>query len=119
MMIEQKILENPVEYCENKYPETVQAFKEIMDMEFQVFCSKQMDYGPSNIAMGTQLKDAADINLSLTGLVVRMNDKVNRLMNLVVKNNRQAQNEPTIDCFIDLSVYGVIAQLVQRGHWGK
>ena len=89
-------------------------------MEFQIFCSKQFDYGPENIAMGTQLKTAEDINLSLTGLVVRMNDKINRLMNLVVKNNnKQAQNEPVVDCFIDLSVYGIIAQLVKHGHWGK
>ena len=40
-------------------------------------------------------------------------------MNLVVKNNREAQNEPTMDAFKDLSVYGIIAQIVDMGKWGK
>ena len=31
----------------------------------------------------------------------------------------QAQNEPTIDAFKDLACYGIIAQIVQNGKWGK
>mgnify|MGYP001376632889 CR=1 FL=1 len=57
--------------------------------------------------------------LSLVGLIVRINDKVQRLINLVIKSNREAQNEPTLDAFKDLSVYGIIAQIVDNGKWGK
>ena len=65
-----------------------------------------MDYGPSNIAMGTDLATKEQRRLSKIGLIVRINDKVQRLINLVINNNREAQNEPTIDAFKDLACYG-------------
>ena len=37
----------------------------------------------------------------------------------VIKNNREAHNEPTIDAFKDLACYGIIAQIVKNGKWGK
>ena len=77
-----------------------------------------MDYGPSNISMGTPLATDDEKRLSLVGLIVRVNDKVQRLLNLIVKNHRNAQNEPTVDAFKDLACYGIIAQIVQNGKWG-
>jgi len=77
-----------------------------------------MDYGPTNISMGTGLGEAINKKLSLTALVVRVNDKVQRLLNLIVNNDREARNEPTMDAFKDLSVYGIIAQIVKNGKWG-
>ena len=108
-----------IAYIEKEYPETSKEFKEIQFEQWATFCKKQMDYGPSNIAMGTSLKTKEDRRLSLIGLIVRINDKIQRLMNLVVKHNRNAQNEPTMDAFKDLSVYGIIAQIVDMGKWGK
>ena len=108
-----------IAYIEKEYPETSKEFKEIQYEQWATFCRKQMDYGPSNIAMGTALKTKEDRRLSLIGLIVRINDKVQRLMNLVVKHNRDAQNEPVMDAFKDLSVYGIIAQIVDNGKWGK
>ena len=78
-----------------------------------------MEYGPTNISMGTPLSKDKEKRLSLIGLIVRINDKVQRLLNLMVKNNREAQNEPSIDAFKDLACYGIIAQIVQNGKWGK
>ena len=112
-------LTNPVKYIEKEYPQTAKSFKAIQKEQYELFCKKQMDYGPSNIAMGTALKTKEDRRLSLIGLIVRINDKVQRLMNLVVKHNRDAQNEPVMDAFKDLSVYGIIAQIVHRKKWGK
>jgi len=106
-------------FIENKYPETAQEFKRLQNEQYELFCRKQMDYGPSNIAMGTSLQTDEEKRLSLIGLIVRINDKVQRLINLVVKNNRAAQNEPVIDAFKDLSCYGIIAQIVNNGKWGK
>ena len=108
-----------IAYIEKEYPETSKEFKEIQFEQWATFCKKQMDYGPSNIAMGTSLRTKEDRRLSLIGLIVRINDKVQRLMNLVVKHNRDAQNEPVMDAFKDLSVYGIIAQIVDNGKWGK
>ena len=49
-----------------------------------------------------------------------MNDKIQRLLNLVVRNNENTiQDESIIDTFKDLAIYGVIAQLVQEDSWGK
>ena len=110
---------NAVGYIEQTYPETAQEFKRLQNEQYELFCRKQMDYGPSNIAMGTSLGTDEEKRLSLIGLIVRINDKVQRLINLVVKNNRNAQNEPTIDAFKDLSCYGIIAQIVKNGKWGK
>ena len=106
-------------YIEKEYPETAKEFHKIQFEQWSTFCKKQMDYGPSNIAMGTALKTKEDRRLSLIGLIVRINDKVQRLMNLIVIHNRDAQNEPVMDAFKDLSVYGIIAQIVDNGKWGK
>ena len=113
------MLEDAVKYIEKEFPQTAKEFKEIQRKQYELFCRKQMDYGPSNIAMGTQLKDDSDLKLSQIGLIVRMNDKIQRLINLVIKHDRKAKNEPTIDAYKDLSVYGIIAQIVSKGKWGK
>ena len=108
-----------VEFIEKHYPETAKDFKQIQQEQYETFCKKQMDYGPSNISMGTGVGEAVNKKLSTTALVIRINDKVQRLLNLVVSNDRDAQNEPVEDAFQDLSVYGIIAQIVKNGKWGK
>ena len=108
-----------INYIEKNYPETAKEFQRLQFEQYLLFCKKQMDYGPSNISMGTDLKTDDEKRLSLVGLIVRVNDKVQRLLNLIVKNNRNAQNEPTVDAFKDLACYGIIAQIVQNGKWGK
>ena len=108
-----------IAYIEETYPETAKEFQRLQFEQWNLFCKKQMDYGPSNIAMGTSLGTPEEKRLSKIGLIVRINDKVQRLINLVVKNNREAQNEPTIDAFKDLACYGIIAQIVDSGKWGK
>ena len=107
-----------IEYIEKHYPETAKEFQEIQYEQYETFCKKQMDYGPSNISMGTGVGEAVNKKLATTALVVRINDKVQRLLNLVVNNDREAQNEPVEDAFKDLSVYGIIAQIVKNGKWG-
>ena len=108
-----------IRYIEEHYPETAKEFQRLQFEQWELFCKKQMDYGPTNISMGTPLKTDSEKRLSLVGLIVRINDKVQRLLNLMVKNNREAQNEPSIDAFKDLACYGIIAQIVQNGKWGK
>jgi len=107
-----------VKYIEEEYPETAKSFKEIQKEQYELFCKKQMDYGPKNISVGTDLRTDEDVKLSLTGLWFRINDKIERLKQLVVLD-KVAQNEPMIDAFSDLSVYGIIAQIVHRKKWGK
>ena len=107
-----------VKYIEKEYPQTAKSFKAIQKEQYELFCKKQMDYGPKNISVGTDLRTDEDVKLSLTGLWFRINDKIERLKQLVVFD-KAAQNEPMIDAFSDLSVYGIIAQIVHRKKWGK
>jgi hypothetical protein len=108
-----------IAYIEEHFPETAKEFQRLQFEQWSIFCKKQMDYGPSNIAMGTSLSTPEEKRLSMIGLIVRINDKIQRLMNLVIKHDREAQNEPVVDAFKDLSVYGIIAQIVDNGKWGK
>jgi len=109
-----------IKTVEKEYPELIKDFKEIQKEQYETFCLKHYDYGEGNIAMGTSAQEKDDIKLILTGLIVRLNDKINRLINLVIKRGTDdAANEPVIDTFKDLSVYGIIAQIVNNKKWKK
>ena len=111
--------ENAIQYCERLYPETTKEFQKILDEMYETFCKKQRNYGPGNISVGTNLESDEDIKLSLVGLWFRKNDKIQRLKQLVVLGQPDEVGESIQDTYEDLSVYGVIAQLVQRGKWAK
>ena len=111
--------ESAIDYCERTYPQTCEEFKLILDEMYVTFCKKQRNYGPGNISVGTPLETKEDVKLSLTGLWFRINDKVQRLKQLVVLGQPDEVGESIQDTYEDLSVYGVIAQLVQRGKWAK
>lgn len=108
-----------IKEMEMQYPEMTGEFKRIMKEQYEVFCLKQKNYGPSNIAVGTTLSTPNDVKLSLTGLWFRMQDKINRLKQLVIFGDSDVVGESITDTYQDLSVYGVIAQIVARGKWAK
>tara|TARA_R110002020_G_scaffold61473_2_gene165365 strand:- start:2709 stop:3062 length:354 start_codon:yes stop_codon:yes gene_type:complete len=110
-----------IDNIETTYPAMMDRFKNITDEQYELFCRKQYDYGSGNITLGGDLDDDDDRMLALTALVIRMNDKVNRLKNIILKHkgNNAVNGETYMDAFKDLSVYGVIAQLVSEKVWGK
>jgi hypothetical protein len=116
---EKEPLQSAIAYCEHTYPQTCEEFKNILDEMYITFCKKQRNYGPGNISVGTSLETKEDIKLSLTGLWFRINDKVQRLKQLVVLGQPDEVGESIQDTYEDLSVYGIIAQIVQRGKWAK
>ena len=103
-----------VKWCEDKYPELSAEYKKIMMEQYILFCKKHRNYGTSNINVGTNLETEGDIKLSLTGLWFRMNDKVQRLKQLVVLGEPDTVGESVQDTFQDMSIYGIIAQIVQQ-----
>jgi len=111
--------ESAVEFCERVYPEMMDEFKKIQSEMYETFCKKQRNYGPGNISVGTSLTTKEDVKLSLTGLWFRINDKIQRLKQLVVLGKQDNIGESCQDTFQDLSVYGIIAQLVSNGKWAK
>ena len=104
-----------VKWCEEKYPELTEEYKKIMMDQYVLFCKKHRNYGTSNVNVGTNLETDADIKVALTGLWFRINDKIQRLKNLVVVGEPDTVGEPIEDTLKDLSVYGIIGQIVQQG----
>ena len=109
-----------VEVMEREWSEMTSEFKKIQREQYELFLHKQHDYGPGNISVGTQLQTKEEIHLSLTGLWFRMNDKIQRLKNLLMSGRKAAVNgEPMEDAYLDVSNYGIMAIIVSRGKWGK
>lgn len=79
---------------------------------FEIFCMKQHDYGPDNIAVG-----------GTKGVALRMGDKMSRLWNLTglsTGGKEQAgkvSDESLVDTFLDHADYGIIGAMVARGQW--
>ena len=108
-----------VEKMEKEWPEMTDEFKRIMFTQYELFCKKQANYGPDNISVGSNLETKEDIKISLTGLWFRMNDKIQRLKQMVVQGKKDEVGEAIEDSYQDLSVYGIIAQIVSNGKWAK
>jgi hypothetical protein len=105
---------------EKTYPTLAEAWKTIQQEQYELFARKMMDYGLGNISLGTSLEEPEDVKLSITGIWLRCNDKINRLKNLIKRDGRNYVNdEPMIDSFIDIANYGIIAMLVMKGKWKK
>ena len=45
---------HPVDILESEYPLMTDEFKRLQRIQYETFCRKQLDYGPGNIAVGTQ-----------------------------------------------------------------
>ena len=113
-------VESVIEQMELEWPEMTQEFKKIQREQYELFLHKQHDYGPGNISVGTQLQTQEEVKLSLTGLWFRMNDKIQRLKNLLMSGRDNAVEGETVeDAYLDVSNYGIMATIVGRDKWGK
>jgi len=109
-----------IEQMEFEWPKMTTEFKKIQREQYVLFLHKQHDYGPGNISVGTQLQTPEEVHLSLTGLWFRMNDKIQRLKNLLMSGKKNAVEGETVeDAYLDVSNYGIMATIVGRDKWGK
>ena len=67
----------------------------------------------------TSLQTPEETHLALTGLWFRMNDKIQRLKNMLMSKRESAVDEPMEDAYLDVSNYGIMATIVKNGKWGK
>jgi hypothetical protein len=112
--------EQTIKDFEATYPELGGEFKKIQQEQYEMFAQKMLDYGIGNISLGSTLEEPEDVTLSLTGIWLRINDKINRLKNLLKRNGKNyVQGEGMVDSFIDIANYGIIAMIVMRGKWKK
>ena len=113
-------VESIIEQMEKEWPEMTQEFKKIQQEQYELFLLKHHDYGPGNISVGTQLQTLEEVKLSLTGLWFRMNDKIQRLKNLLMSGRDNAVEGETVEAaYLDVSNYGIMATIVGRDKWGK
>ena len=108
-----------VAHFELEYPELSEEYKRISEEMYEMFARKHMDYGLNNIALGGDLTNAEDKKFSLTGLAIRLTDKISRLKNLLVNGKNYVKGEGMEDTFIDIANYGIIGLLVGRDKWKK
>ena len=108
-----------IEEMENEYPLMTARFKELQRHQYELFLSKQKDYGSSNISVGTNLETEDEVKMALSGIWFRMHDKIQRAKNLIMRNDSAVENEPLEDAFLDMSNYGIMATLVKEKIWGK
>ena len=113
-----EIIGSTVGDFEKKYPELAEEFRTVQKEQYNLFASKMLDYGLSNISLGSNLDTKEDRNLSITGIWLRCNDKINRLKNLLQRDGKNyVPGEAMIDSFIDIANYGIIAMIVLKGKW--
>ena len=108
-----------VAHFEKEYPELSHEFKIIQDEMYRMFAAKHMDYGLQNISLGGDLTKENDKKFSLTGLAIRLTDKISRLRNLLTNGRNFVKGEGMEDTFIDIANYGIIGMLVGRDKWKK
>ena len=107
-----------VRLMEERYPEMMGTFRKIQREQYELFSQKQMAYGKSNIMLGGDMGVEEDRIAAVRGITIRLNDKMQRLLNLVLKGVvNPLKNESVSDTFMDMSVYGIISLIVQRGEW--
>lgn len=105
---------------EEEYPDLSNEFIKIQAEMYAMFAAKHMDYGLNNIALGGDIvNNSNDKQFSLTGLCIRLTDKISRLKNLLVNGRSFVKGEGMEDTFIDIANYGIIGLLVGRDKWKK
>ena len=111
--------DDAIEVFELEYPILTDEFKQIQEEMYKMFARKHMDYGLNNIALGGDLNNNDDKKFSLTGLCIRLTDKISRLKNLLINGRSFVKGEGMEDTFIDIANYGIIGLLVGRNKWKK
>ena len=111
---------------EEQYPECTDELLENFQKAYKLWCAKQHDYGDSNIRLGLNLSSSSSESsqnnrLAQLGIVIRMNDKISRLINLYKKDKIEASavSESVEDTAIDLMNYANMLMVLRKGKWGK
>ena len=99
------------------FPVISEEFVNIQKEQLELFSKKMMDYGLGNIALGGNLENEDDVNYALQGIQIRINDKINRLKNLLKNGKSYVESESIEDTLIDISNYGIIGLLLGRKKW--
>ena len=109
---------------EKMYPECTDALMNNFDRAYDLWTRKQNDYGDSNIRLGLDLNSSSsersqNNRLAQLGVVIRMNDKISRLINLYKKDLESAVDESIEDTALDIMNYANMLMVLKSNKWGK
>ena len=90
------------------YPEQFEAFSSTCDNLCRQHVFKASAYGANAIG-----------RFGLHGIVVRMSDKIERLITLSTNLHTTTDDESIDDTLRDLAGYAIIALILRQGKWGK
>ena len=115
-----------IKEMEQQYPECTNELLDNFDRAYKLWCKKQNDYGDSNIRLGLDLDSSSSEHsrnnrLAQLGVVIRMNDKISRLINLYKKDMEEssAVRESIEDTATDLMNYANMLMVLRAEKWGK
>ena len=86
----------------------VDKFKQITDEMVKLYERKNSDYGSS--IHDTYMKYGA------VAYLVRMEDKINRIRNIVLSGNQKVEDEKIHDSLVDLANYSILMLLELEGN---
>ena len=90
------------------YPKQYEAFLVNMDQLATLHVIKSQAYGAKAIG-----------RFGLHGIVVRMSDKIERLITLSTNPHTTTDDESIDDTLRDLAGYAINALILRQGKWGK
>lgn len=99
------------------YPNLCKSLEDLQYENFVMMSGKTLDYGMNNIKQGGDIENAEDRKIMLMAIWFRMNEKLQRIRNIIFKDNQNTTYEPMIDSFKDISNFGLIAELVYNKKW--
>lgn len=100
-----------------EYPILSKEFQKVQLEQLALTSRKMLDYGKGNITLGGDMSKEEDRHYSLLGIQIRLNDKINRLKQLLKNKKNYVEGESIEDTFIDIANYGILAMLVGRKKW--
>ena len=115
---------------EEQYPECTDELLENFQKAYKLWCQKQSDYGDGNIRLGLDISsNKSSVHeqnnvLAQLGVVIRMNDKIQRLFNIYRKNifyekGLDVPDESIEDTCMDIMNYANMLMVLLKGKWGK
>lgn len=108
---------DPIADLEKNHPEISAEYKKIINEQLEIFAKKTHGYGIRNVMLGGDFNNENDRSLAIDGIVIRLSDKINRLINLKLKNKEDVVNESITDNFQDILNYAIIALIISRNKW--
>ena len=103
-----------------RYPNMFRAIPMLQWDLFKTLAVKNKNYGAGNITMGGDIyNDPQAMQFAMTALSIRLNDKMQRFMNLVRTGEAGTSDETVMDTLLDMSNYALIGAVILTNNWGK